>query len=208
MSQPISDKQLEILQFIYDQQQEHGYPPTVREICQAVDLSSTSTVHGHLERLQRRGLLERNPTKPRALELTDAALDKLSIPVTKIPVIGTVTAGRPLLAIEQTQDEYFPLPPNLVNESQPLFMLTIHGTSMQNVGILDGDQVIVRQQNTAHNGEIVIAMNEDNEATCKRFYREEHQFRLQPENDTFAPIYLDQVTILGKVVGLYRSDIF
>lgn len=208
MSQPISAKQLEILQFIYDQQQEHGYPPTVREIGQAVNLSSTSTVHGHLERLETRGFLERDPTKPRALMLTTAGLDQLDIPNTHIPILGTVTAGQPALAIQEADAEYFPLPPNLANENQPLFMLTIHGSSMQDAGILDGDQVIVRQQNTAQNGEIVIAMNDDDEATCKRFYKEAHRFRLQPENEAFAPIYLTNVTILGKVVGLYRSDIF
>ncbi|UQS83480.1 transcriptional repressor LexA [Bombilactobacillus thymidiniphilus] len=207
MSQPISAKQFEILQYIYDYLKEHQYPPTVREIGYQVNLSSTSTVHGHLERLEKKGFLRRNPAKPRALELTTDGLAVLSIPVDQIPVVGTVTAGQPLLAIQQQSETNFPMPPNLKTETQPLFMLTINGSSMINTGILDGDQVIVRQQSTAQNGEIVIAMNADNEATCKRFFKDQNQFRLQPENDDFEPIYLEQVTILGKVVGLYRQNI-
>ncbi|MCJ0602348.1 transcriptional repressor LexA, partial [Enterococcus cecorum] len=187
---------------IHDFLQEKNYPPTVREIAQAVNLASSSTVHGHLERLEKKGLVHRDPTKPRALELTALGLEKIGAVKQQIPIVGVVTAGNPILAVEQTED-YFPVPPELMDESEPLFMLTIRGESMINAGILDGDQVIVRKQSSARNGEIVIAMTTDDEATCKRFYKEANHFRLQPENDLLEPIILDEVTILGVVVGLY-----
>ncbi len=207
MSKKNSDtKQLEILRYIYDTVDHRGFPPTVREICAAVKLSSTSTVHGHLARLERKGLLIKDATKPRALEITDEGKKELGIKPKKIPVVGVVAAGQPILAVQDI-DEYFPLPPDLENDAGELFMLKIHGESMINAGILNGDNVIVKKQNTANNGEIVVAMTDENEATVKRFYKEKGHYRLQPENDTMAPIILPEVTILGKVVGLYRNNI-
>ena len=179
-------KQLEILRYIYDTVERRGFPPTVREICAAVKLSSTSTVHGHLARLERKGLLIKDATKPRALEITDEGKKELGIKPKKIPVVGVVTAGQPILAVQDI-DEYFPLPPDLENDAGELFMLKVHGESMINAGILNGDSVIVRKQNTANNGEIVVAMTDENEATVKRFYKENDHYRLQPENDTMAP---------------------
>ena len=199
-------RQLEVLKYIYEQVELKGYPPTVREIGKAVDLSSTSTVHGHLARLEKKGLILRDPTKPRAIELTPEGLEKIGIQPTTIPMLGVVTAGEPILAVEEASD-FFPLPPDLRTEENDLFMLTIRGESMINAGILDGDQVIVRKQSNANNGDIVIAMTDEDEATCKRFFREVDHIRLQPENDALAPILLDNVTILGKVVGLYRNHI-
>ena len=199
-------RQLEVLKYIYEQVELKGYPPTVREIGKAVDLSSTSTAHGHLARLEKKGLILRDPTKPRAIELTPEGLEKIGIQPTTIPMLGVVTAGEPILAVEEASD-FFPLPPDLRTEENALFMLTIRGESMINAGILDGDQVIVRKQSNANNGDIVIAMTDEDEATCKRFFREVDHIRLQPENDALAPILLDNVTILGKVVGLYRNHI-
>lgn len=199
-------KQLAILEYIYDKVQEQGYPPTVREICVAVGLSSTSTVHGHLERLEKNGFIHRGVTKTRAIEITELGLQELGVTSPFIPILGTVTAGSPILAVEQVED-YFPIPPHLEHESD-LFMLKIRGESMVEAGIFDGDLVIVKKQSTAQNGEIVIAMTDEDEATCKRFYKEQHYYRLQPENETMDPILLSSVTILGKVVGLYRSDIW
>lgn len=199
-------KQLEILRYIYDTVEHRGFPPTVREICSAVKLSSTSTVHGHLARLERKGLLIKDATKPRALEITAEGKDALGIKPKEIPVVGAVTAGQPILAVQDI-DEYFPLPPDLESDAGELFMLKVHGESMINAGILDGDSVIVRKQNSANNGEIVVAMTEDNEATVKRFYKENGHYRLQPENDTMDPIILPKVSILGKVVSLYRNNI-
>ena len=205
----LSTKQLNVLEYIYQTVQTQGYPPTVREIGKAIGLSSTSTVHGHIDRLQKNGYLEKDPTKPRALEITAQGLEALGIQENgeQIPVLGVVTAGEPILAVEEATD-FFPVPPEFKNESSDLFMLTIRGESMINAGILSGDQVIVRKQSTADNGEIVIAMTDENEATCKRFFKETDHIRLQPENDTMSPIILDNVTILGKVVGLFRSDIY
>ncbi|MGY3777760.1 transcriptional repressor LexA [Isobaculum melis] len=200
-------RQIEVLQYIHEKVLEKGYPPTVREIGKAVNLASTSTVHGHLERLEKNGFIQRDPTKPRAIELTQLGLSRLGIRSDKIPLLGTVTAGEPILAVEEASD-FFPVPPNLKYENDTLFMLTIRGESMIEAGILDGDAVIVRKQSTAINGDIVIAMTSEDEATCKRFYKEKGHFRLQPENETMNPIILDEVIILGKVVGLYRSHIY
>ncbi|KAF0341833.1 transcriptional repressor LexA [Pediococcus acidilactici] len=209
MIKNLSTKQLNVLEYIYQTVQTQGYPPTVREIGKAIGLSSTSTVHGHIDRLQKNGYLEKDPTKPRALEITAQGLEALGVQENdeQIPVLGVVTAGEPILAVEEATD-FFPVPPEFKNESSDLFMLTIRGESMINAGILSGDQVIVRKQSTADNGEIVIAMTDENEATCKRFFKETDHIRLQPENDTMSPIILDNVTILGKVVGLFRSDIY
>lgn len=200
-------RQIEVLRYIHEQVTRKGYPPTVREIGEAVNLSSTSTVHGHLARLEKKGFILRDPTKPRAIELTDLGLDQIGIKPSTIPMLGVVTAGEPILAVEDASD-FFPVPPNLTSEEGSLFMLTIRGESMINAGILDGDNVIVRKQESAKNGDIVIAMTTENEATCKRFYKEKDHFRLQPENDLLDPIILDEVVILGLVVGLYRSHIY
>lgn len=209
MAKNISTKQLSVLEYIYKTVNAQGYPPTVREIGSAIGLSSTSTVHGHIDRLQKNGFLEKDPTKPRALEVTKLGLDALGVQDKNptIPLLGVVTAGEPILAVEEATD-FFPVPPEYENDSSNLFMLTIRGESMINAGILSGDQVIVRKQSTADNGTIVIAMTDENEATCKRFYRESDHIRLQPENDTMAPIILDNVNILGKVVGLFRDNIY
>ncbi|MGK0551762.1 transcriptional repressor LexA [Enterococcus faecalis] len=207
MAKRTETRQIEVLKYIYEQVELKGYPPTVREIGKAVDLSSTSTVHGHLARLEKKGLILRDPTKPRAIELTAAGLAKIGIQPSTIPMLGVVTAGEPILAVEEAAD-FFPLPPSLRTEERSLFMLTIRGESMINAGILDGDQVIVRKQASATNGDIVIAMTDEDEATCKRFFKENDHIRLQPENDALEPILLDNVTILGKVVGLYRNHIY
>ncbi len=197
------NRQIEILKFIHTRVTEKGYPPTVREIGEAVQLSSTSTVHGHLSRLEKKGLILRDPTKPRAIELTSSGLEKIDVQPNSIPMLGVVTAGEPILAVDDASD-FFPIPPDLANSTGSLFMLTIRGESMINAGILDGDQVIVRKQQSAQNGDIVIAMTDEDEATCKRFFKEQDHIRLQPENDYLEPIILPDVTILGLVVGLYR----
>lgn len=209
MTSKASARQEQILVWIYEEVNNKGYPPTVREICEAVNLSSTSTVHGHLEKLEKNGYIIRDPSKPRAIEVTSKGFDLLNISqsIDKIPMIGVVTAGNPITAIEETRD-FFPVPDNLMNENEPLFMLTIRGNSMVNAGILDGDQVIVRKQTTASNGEIVIAMTEEDEATCKRFYKDNDFIRLEPENDEMEALVFDNVSILGKVIGLYRSNIY
>lgn len=206
MTNKQSSKQLQILRYIYDTVEKRGFPPTVREICQGVQLSSTSTVHGHLSRLERKGLIIKDATKPRALEVTDEGKKAIGVKPTEIPVVGVVTAGQPILAVEDIED-YFPIPPDLENDAGELFMLRVHGESMINAGILNGDNVIVRKQSSATNGEIVVAMTDENEATVKRFYKEKDHYRLQPENDNMAPIILTNVHILGKVVGLYRNNI-
>lgn len=207
MARRTETRQIEVLQYIYDQVEAKGYPPTVREIGEAVNLSSTSTVHGHLSRLEKKGLLQRDPTKPRAIELTALGLEKIGVQASVIPMLGVVTAGEPILAVEEATD-FFPVPPNLSSEEGSLFMLTIRGESMINAGIYDGDYVIVRKQTLADNGDIVIAMTDEDEATCKRFYKEVDHIRLQPENDTMDPIILPDVKILGKVVSLYRNHIY
>jgi repressor LexA len=202
-----TDRQIDILRFIYDTLENKKYPPTVREIGEAVGLSSTSTVHGHLERLDKQGWLYRDPDKPRVLEITSVGLQKLRVQPNEIPLLGKVAAGEPILAFEEATD-FFPIPPHLKREEYPLFMLSIKGDSMINIGILDGDMIIVRKQSNASNGDIVVVMTEEEEATCKRFYKEKDHFRLQPENDSMEPIIVDKVSIIGKVIGLYRNHIF
>jgi repressor LexA len=200
----LSKRQQDILAFIKDEVRTKGYPPSVREIGEAVGLASSSTVHGHLARLESKGLIRRDPTKPRAIEILD--LETSSIPmqnVINVPIIGKVTAGLPITAIENVE-EYFPLPASFAPADENVFMLEIMGDSMIEAGILDGDFVIVKQQRTANNGDIVVAMTEEDEATVKRFFKEKDYFRLQPENSTLEPIILQSVTILGKVVGVYR----
>ena len=201
----VSKRQEAILEFIKNEVRSKGYPPSVREIGEAVGLASSSTVHGHLERLEGKGLIRRDPTKPRAIEILE--IDDSPVPkqgVVHVPLIGKVTAGLPISAIEDIQ-EYFPLPDTYGASEDQLFMLEIMGESMIEAGILDGDYVVVKKQATANNGEIVVAMTEDDEATVKRFYKEKNHFRLQPENSSMNPIYVQNVTILGKVVGLYRN---
>ncbi|KGL40026.1 repressor LexA [Listeria newyorkensis] len=200
----LSKRQQDIYDFIKSEVKDKGYPPSVREIGEAVGLASSSTVHGHLARLEGKGLIRRDPTKPRAIEILSLEDDIAAPNVINIPIIGKVTAGIPITAVENI-DEYFPLPEYMANGETEIFMLEIDGESMINAGILNGDKVIVRQQNSANNGEIVVAMTDDNEATCKRFFRESSHFRLQPENDALEPILLRNVTILGKVIGLYRD---
>ncbi len=202
----LGQKSKEILQYIYDTVEDRGFPPSVREIGAAVHLASTSTVYGHLERLQRRGLINKDATHPRALEITDKGKKTLGIKPSQIPMIGEVAAGQPITAIQNIEG-YFPVPEDLKDEADELFLLRIKGTSMINMGILNGDYVIVRKQANADNGEVVVAMTENNEATVKRFFKENGHYRLQPENDTMDPIILDHVQILGKVIGLYRSSI-
>jgi repressor LexA len=202
----ISNRQQAILDFIKTEVRGKGYPPSVREIGEAVGLASSSTVHGHLERLEKKGLIRRDATKPRAIEILDAEADDLaqfSLSVSRVPLIGKVTAGVPIMATENIE-EYFPLPSHYVGDYN-VFMLHVVGDSMIEAGIHDGDYVIVRQQQTAQNGEIVVAMTEEDEATVKRFYKEKDHFRLQPENSSLEPILLNQVSILGKVVGLFRD---
>lgn len=198
----LSDKQQQILEFIKRRILDKGYPPAVREICEAVNLRSTSSVHSHLETLERKGYIHGDPTKPRAIEITDDDFNLARREIINIPVVGTVTAGEPILAVENIE-EYFPMLPNHISNKNT-FMLHVRGESMINAGIFDGDMVIVEQQPTADNGDIVVAMIEDS-ATVKRFYKEDGYYRLQPENDTMDPIIVSEVSIIGKVVGLYRS---
>ncbi|MCT6923652.1 transcriptional repressor LexA [Metasolibacillus sp.] len=201
----VSKRQEAILAFIKEEVKSKGYPPSVREIGEAVGLASSSTVHGHLARLESKGLIRRDPTKPRAIEILDTSDNDIEQQgVIHVPLIGKVTAGLPISAIENIE-EYFPLPNSYGSAEDQLFMLEIMGESMIEAGILDGDYVIVKQKSTANNGDIVVAMTEDNEATVKRFYKEKTHFRLQPENSSMDPILVNQVTILGHVVGLYRK---
>ncbi len=179
----ITSKQQEILQYIKDTILGKGYPPTVREICEAVHLKSTSSVHSHLETLERNGFIRRDPTKPRAMEILDDTFGLTRREMVQVPVIGTVAAGQPILAEENVED-YFPVPANMLPNSQT-FMLRVKGESMINAGILEGDQIIVEQTSDARNGDIVVALIEDS-ATVKRFYKEEGHIRLQPENDSMA----------------------
>ena len=197
----ISAKQQEILEYIKETILKTGYPPSVREICEAVSLKSTSSVHSHLETLEKNGYIRRDPTKPRTIEIVDDSFNLTRREVVNVPLIGSVAAGQPILA-EENIENYFPIPVEfLPNES--IFMLRVKGESMINAGIFDGDQVLVKQQNTARNGEIVVALLEDS-ATVKRFYKENGYYRLQPENDAMEPILTDHVEILGTVIGLIR----
>ncbi|QTM99499.1 transcriptional repressor LexA [Sediminibacillus dalangtanensis] len=201
----LSKRQQAILEYIKEQVLDKGYPPSVREIGEAVGLASSSTVHGHLSRLEKKGFIRRDPTKPRAIEVLSLE-EANEIPAgeaTFAPVIGKVTAGIPITAVENIE-EYVPLPGTIANPDDNIFVLIIEGESMVEAGILDGDMVIVKQQQTAQNGEIVVAMTEEGEATVKRFFKEKDHIRLQPENATMEPIILNNVSILGKVIGLYR----
>jgi len=200
----LSKRQKDILEFIKEEVRAKGYPPSVREIGEAVGLASSSTVHGHLTRLEQKGYIRRDPTKPRAIEILDSDEVVQKQPVVHVPLVGRVTAGSPITAIENIE-EYFPLPATYGTSEDQLFMLEVMGDSMIEAGIFDGDYVVVKKASTANNGEIVVAMTEENEATVKRFYKEKNYFRLQPENSSMEPIIVDNVTILGIVVGLYRK---
>lgn len=201
MYEDLSDRQLGILNYIKKVIKAKGYPPSVREIGEAVGLSSSSTVHGHLAQLEQKGYIRRDPTKPRAIEVVDNNIS-INKELINVPIVGKVTAGKPILAVENIED-YFPLPLDF-SRNENVFMLEISGNSMIEAGILDGDLVLVRQQTTARNGDIVIALIED-EATCKTFYKEQNHIRLQPENSQLEPIIVNDVSILGKVTGVFRK---
>ena len=197
----ISAKQLEILEYIKSQILERGFPPAVRDICEAVNLKSTSSVHSHLETREKNGYIRRDPTKPRAIEILDDSFNLIRREVVNVPIIGRVAAGEPILA-EQNVENYFPIPMEFMPNKQT-FMLKVSGESMINAGIFDGDYVLVEERGEAGDGEMIVALVEDS-ATVKTFYKEEGLIRLQPENDTMDPIIVSDCTILGKVIGVFR----
>ena len=197
----ISANQQEILDYIKEEILKRGYPPAVREICEAVNLRSTSSVHSHLETLEKNGYIRRDPTKPRAIEICDDNFQMVRTEMVSLPVVGQVAAGTPILA-EENIDSYFPVPAELVPQGES-FVLKVKGDSMINVGIFSGDQIFVNACNTAHNGDTVVALIDDS-ATVKTFYKEDGHIRLQPENDTMDPIIVDDCQILGKVFGVFR----
>lgn len=198
----ISAKQTEILEYIKDCILKKGYPPAVREICNAVHLKSTSSVHSHLETLEKNGYIRRDPTKPRAIEILDDEFGLTRRELVNVPIVGTVTAGQPILAVENIEG-YFPVPPEYLHNKET-FMLKVRGESMINAGIFDGDLLLVEQQETASNSDIVVALVDDS-ATVKRFFKESNHIRLQPENDYMEPIIVTDVSILGRVIGLFRT---
>ncbi|GFI66079.1 LexA repressor [Lachnospiraceae bacterium] len=197
----ITPKQQEILDYIKEEILKKGYPPTVREICETVHLKSTSSVHSHLETLEKNGYIRRDPTKPRAIEICDDSFQMVRTEMVSIPVVGNVAAGQPILAEENIQD-YFPIPADMVPKGES-FILNVRGESMINAGILNGDKVFVNACGTANNGEIVVALIDDS-ATVKTYYKENGYIRLQPENDTMDPIIVEDCQILGKVYGVLR----
>lgn len=207
-NEKLTPKQEEILNFIKQEILAKGYPPSVREICEAVTLKSTSSVHAHLESLERKGYIRKDPTKPRTIEVVDDSFNVLRSEIISIPMIGRVAAGVPLLA-EENIEGYFPIPAEFMPNNEA-FILTVHGNSMVNIGILDGDMIIVERKSTASNGEIVVALVADEAssepaATVKRFYKEDGYIRLQPENDTMEPLIVNDCEIIGKVIGVYRE---
>lgn len=207
-------KENQLYEFIKNYRLKNGYPPTIREMCKAIKVSSTSTIFYYLNKLEQAKKIKKNPNKNRALEIVfeegtgeqksnfTTSLDEVDEKLTKIPVLGTVTCGEPILAV-QTQEEYFMVSPTLF-KGENLFMLTAKGDSMINAGIFDGDKIVLRQQFTAENGDIVAALVDDS-ATIKRFYKEKGRYRLQPENDSYEPIIVENVQIIGKVIGLVRK---
>ena len=197
----ITNKQKEILTFIKTEILAKGYPPAVREICEAVNLKSTSSVHSHLETLEKNGYIRRDPTKPRAIEIMDDSFQMVRNEMASIPIVGTVAAGQPILA-EENIEGYFPIPTEYAPNAES-FVLKVKGESMINVGIFDGDQIFVECCNTARNGDTVVALIDDS-ATVKTFYKEVDHIRLQPENDTMEPIIIKDCQILGKVYGVFR----
>ena len=203
MGNNISDKQREILEFLKSEILRRGFPPAVREICEAVHLKSTSSVHAHLEALERCGYIRRDQTKPRAIEILDDQFNLNRTEMVNVPIVGRVAAGQPVLAVENIEG-YYPIPSEFM-PNEETFILTVKGESMVNAGILDGDRIVVRQQPNAENGDMVVAMTEDGEATVKTFYKENGYYRLQPENDHMDPIIIHgAVQILGKVIGVFR----
>ncbi len=197
----ISNKQKEILEYLKSQIINKGYPPAVREICEAVKLKSTSSVHSHLETLERNGYIRRDPSKPRAIEIIDDEFNLTRRELVNVPIVGTITAGQPILAVENISS-YFPIPSELM-PNEETFMLLVKGDSMINAGIFHGDKILVQKQSHAKNGDIVVGLIED-EVTVKTFYKENGYYRLQPENDTMEPIIVSELLILGKVIGLFR----
>lgn len=197
----ITEKQQEILDYMKTQIINRGFPPSVREICEAVNLKSTSSVHSHLESLEKNGYIRRDPSKPRAIEIVDDCYNLTRRELVNVPMVGTVTAGQPILAVENIEG-YFPIPMEYMPNHET-FMLRVKGESMINAGIFDGDQILVQKQNTANNGDFVVALIDDS-VTVKTFYKENGYFRLQPKNDTLEPIIVNDVSILGKVIGLFR----
>ena len=197
----ISDKQREILEFMKHEILNKGYPPTVRDICEAVKLKSTSSVHSHLETLEKNGYIRRDPTKPRAIEIIDDNFNLTRREMVNVPLLGRVAAGEPILATENI-DSYFPVPAEYMPNAES-FMLKVKGESMINAGIFDGDQILVEKCSTARNGDMVVALVDDS-ATVKTFYKEANHIRLQPENDSMDPIIVDNCEILGKVFGVFR----
>lgn len=197
----ITAKQREILDYLKTQIINRGYPPAVREICEAVNLKSTSSVHSHLETLEKNGYIKRDPSKPRAIEIIDDGFNGARRELVNVPIVGTITAGQPILAVENMEG-YFPIPSEYM-PNEETFMLRVKGESMINVGIYDGDKILVQRQTTAQNGDIVVALIEDS-VTVKTFYKEKGYYRLQPENDTMDPIIVTELNILGKVIGLFR----
>ena len=201
MAGKITQKQIEILEFIKQEILDKGYPPAVREICEAVDLKSTSSVHAHLSTLEKNGYIRRDPTKPRAIEICDDTFQMVRTEMVSLPVIGTVAAGQPILA-EENIESYFPVPTEILPQGES-FILKVKGDSMINVVIYSGDQIFIQSCNTAHNGDTVVALIDDS-ATVKTFYKENGYYRLQPENDDMEPIIVDHCEILGKVFGVFR----
>ena len=197
----ISSKQQEILEYIKQEILNKGYPPAVRQICEAVDLKSTSSVHSHLETLEKNGYIRRDPTKPRAIEIIDDNFNLTRREVVNVPILGQVAAGQPLLAVENIEN-YFPIPTEFMPNAET-FMLKVKGDSMINAGIFNGDKILVQKQSDAQNGDIVVALVDDS-ATVKTFYKENGHYRLQPENDTMDPIIVNECSILGKVFGIMR----
>ena len=203
MTEHNRDRQFQIYEFIKTQIREKGYPPSVREICAGVGLKSTSTVHSHLEKLEKKGFIKRDASKSRTIEIVEKSVSKSTKKeLIDIPIVGTITAGMPILAVENIED-VFPLPIDYVKNKEQLFILKVKGESMIDAGILDGDMSIIEQTNFAENGDIVAALI-DNEATLKRFFKEKDHIRLQPENETMSPIIVNDCKIIGKLVGIYR----
>lgn len=204
MYEDLTEKQFDILMFIKKEILNRGYPPAVREICKGVGLKSTSTVHSHLQKLEEKGYIRKDATKPRAIEVIDQDeyIDFKPKETVNIPIVGRVTAGQPILAVENIEDT-MPIPSEIIKD-QKAFILKVQGESMINAGIIDGDKVLVKKQDVAENGDIIVALLGE-EATLKRFYKEKDHIRLQPENDTMEPILSKDVRVLGKVIGLYRN---
>ncbi len=197
----ISKKQEEILEYIKSEIINRGFPPAVRDICEAVHLKSTSSVHSHLETLEKNGYIRRDPSKPRAIEILDDNFNMLRREMVNVPVVGRVAAGQPILA-EENIESYFPVPAEFIPRSGA-FMLTVKGESMINAGIFENDRLLVKRQNTAENGDMIVALIDDS-ATVKTYYKENGYYRLQPENDAMEPIIVEQMDVLGKVIGVFR----